>query len=1232
MQRNNVSVASDILKCATCYKPCYDEQERQLGQFLVIPSQTCEHCGALNPVTARFCNYCGQAVQRVAADTAPENATTPATFTPLLPPTPTVTTTLHHAVVAIDWVDWNILSSEDKAKCQNLCQQKGLVFGATRDRETGGYHFLRITHAPDAASCADTAVQLALALTRAVVQAGLMCRIGLDMELAEEKDPLCAIAQRVAAPKNGIVASQRLMNSLLTQYPQQPVDHGVLLTDLMLPKPTSSSLDEQTATADEEFEALPLATSDPANPLNTDATEVINQHDLADKDVLAETVVNTNDLDKVPINEATTIQTEPYTLAETNVATYAPEDSAASYSNTLNLDALEHQAVPHYWQPARGTVPDGGGVQQVSQQLHAIMQNHLQLAERGQLVLLAGHEGAGKTRLVGTVLQQVLQQVLTDDQKEPPCFWLHGQSGPPFAPLGLWQSVISRFYHITPLGMPIEQLRQVIEQQALQPEDFNQQWQMLIGLWFGWQPIRELDASLTIQPRLLASMLMSFFQLLSEHKPLVLLLDDLEEADPASLDVLMELLAMGLCHHLPVLLVITHNSDAEPSGLLSEALKQATHLNLPLPQGEALIQYLEEGPLQAVWGQFPPQLLEQLITLSQGNPLIIEESLRLLFLKGALHPLTGPSLSLEAAEPIAVFTERFAMLPESTQQTAQWFAVIGQPVMAEAMALLAPLSTLADDINTLKEHGIITEDASGGLVFRHRLLQQWVYQTLPEALGKTWHNQLAEKLDAMTDQKRWVPYAFLAEQAELADQLELAAHAWIATGVWSAHLHSLCGFNVAMIRSAQLFKGFEPDGDNMALVMHYLAQMNAHDQPQVTAAVLPADNDPGEAVTTPRPESEKLQQLLTRITSLEAMGQFSNGLTVLGETLDTLSATPDSQQEQLYLFAQQAKWQLALGLLPQADDTLKQHVMPELADPTDHPLHALSWLDAYTTRLHLQLLNCRPELFDTLDLMMSHPYLAQPPVHWQLLMARVFRHQGHDARAQETLNQLQLGDPAEVQLWHIEQALLHNQRGQYEKALGACQVAFNQPLTSEWHRVQLLVAQGEAYLGAEKWEAASQTIKQAVALAMDGQYRLQVLDAKLAWCRALIATQQWPQATKQLQLLWQQCQQPGQVPAWHQYHIAANLAMTLRKQGQVLEAGRLLEPLWKNVTDSRQLPLVAIMAEQVGRFYLAMAKQSETPQAQAQAATQFLQRAQRLWQQMQNPHQANRFNKVLASR
>jgi tetratricopeptide (TPR) repeat protein len=1139
---------------------------------------------------------------------------------PLLSPTPTVTLGLYHAVVAIEWLNWKTLTDTQKTQCQTLCQQKGLVFGATLDRDTGSYQFLRITHAPDAPSCADTAVQLAMALVRAIGQAGLSCRIGLDMELADDKDPLCGIAQRVSAPENGVVASQRLMDSLLTHYPQQPVEHGIWLTDPLTTQassPTSDTFADHAVDGD----AFP-----PPDAITTST--------LSEANVPAD-LTTPNDLP--PNNPETTdnVMAAPAVATDLSPAASAAHTQATAdeaINNPVNLNELEHQAVPVYWQPGDSS-RSSSSVQQVNQQLLALMQNHLQLGEQGQLVVLTGHEGAGKTRLIGTVLQQTLQQVMTDNQTDdPPCFWMHGQAGPPFAPLGLWQSVISRFYHITPLGMPTDQLQQVIGQQALHPDDFNQQWQMLMGIWFGWQPLQGLDDSFVLQPRLLASLLMGFFQLLGQHKPVVLLLDDLEEADSASLDVLMELLAMGLCHQLPVLVIITHNSDAMPIGPWAEALKPAQALHLPLPQGDALTDYLQHGPLQAVWGQFPPPLLEQLCTLSQGNPLIIEECLRLLFLKGALHPLTGPSLSLEAAEPVMVFAERFALLPESTQITAHWFAVIGQPITADIVPLLTPLTQPDEDINHLKEHGILVEDASGGLIFRHRLLQQWVYQTLPEALRQPWHNQLAEKLDILTEEKRWIPYAFLAEQAELADELELAAHAWSAAGVWSAHLHSLTGFNLAMVRSAQLFKNQPHMLDNLSLVMRYLGQINAHDLPHVTTAVLPTQPVAHQDVSASVAESEQLQQWLTRITSQEASGQFSQGLDVLSETLATLSATPDSQQEQVYLYAQQAKWQLALGLLPQADDTLKHHVMPALADATDHPLHALAWLDAYTTRLHMQLLNCRPELFDTLDLMMSHPYLAQPPVHWQLLMARVFRFQGHDTRAQETLNQLQLGDPAEVQLWHIEQAMLHNQRGQFEKALGACHVAFNQPLTSDWHRVQLLIAQGNAYLSVEKWEQASQTIKEAVARAMDGQYRLQVLDAKLLWCRALIATKQWPQADKQLQLLWQQSQQTGQVPVWHQYHVAMSLSETMRKQGQVLEAGRLLEPLWKTVTDSRQLPLVAQMAEQVGRFYMAMAQQSETPKAQAQTAMQFLQRAQRLWQQMQNPYQADKFNRILAPR
>jgi tetratricopeptide (TPR) repeat protein len=1189
---------------------------------LVIPSQPCDQCGALNPVTARFCNYCGQSVTftAIAAPSSPEpvSAQQPVTSGQRLE----MPGGLFHAVLAIDWVDWKTLSDQEKQQCQAIIQQKSLVFGAQLDRQTGGYQFLRVTHTPDAPTCADTVIQLALAIRRAVVQhaainpgvAPLRCKLGADMEPADDKNPLCAIAQRVGAPVNRIVLSQRVQDSVLTHYPTRPADHGV---ELLEPGERAASAGEApflSAPADLPADSLPAAESQGdalMPPVGQEDASTLAEQTMAHvpDDPLA-TPPDTDESQDTP----DLVAPQPTDMA------YQP---APSIPPSLDLTALEHQAIPQYWVPASSAMPlTDSTLQQVSDQLRALCRNHLNGQTAGQLVVFTGHEGSGKTRLVQNIVQEVVQGMPTEDV---PCFWLHGQSGPPFSPLALWQNVISRFYHITPLGLPLDQLQTLFAEQAFPHDAFNAQWQQLIGHWFGCLPLQSLDASYTVQPRLLASMLMAFFQLISQHRPVILMLDDLEEADPASLDLLIELLTMGLCHALPVLVVVTFNQDVTPTGALADAFKTGINLNLPLLQGEALTTYLQEGPLNAVWGQFPPHLLEQITTLSQGNPLIIEECLRLLFLKGALHPLTGPSITLTAADPMAVFMERFDLLPEPDQQVAQWFSVIGQPVVPDAFAMLSGISNAADSLNTLKEHGILVEDPSTGLTFRHRLLQQWVYQSLPEATRLQWHTQLAETLDNLTESRQCVPYAFLAEQAELANELELAAHAWSASGVWAAGLHNLTGFNMAMIRAAQLFNMVlsQPAPHNPAsiasalnLVTQYLAQLNAHDQPHITASVM-ADE--------PAAESDKLHQLLTRVTSQEAMGQFAEGLPILENTLLTLAGTPDTEQEQLYLQTQQAKWHVALGLLPQADDLLKQHVLPRLGETSTHPLHTLSWMDAYSSKVTLQLLACRADVFDTLDLMMSHPYLAHPPISWQLLMASIYRRQGHYTRAQDMLLAIQATDPGDVQTWHIEQAMLYNDLGQFEKSLGTCQIAFGLPLANQWQRVQLMVAQGHALLGAQKWEAASQVIKQAVAFAMDGQYRLQLWDAKVLWCEALIKTSQVDTAAQQLQALWQQA-----LPAAYQYKVAALLAQALLKQGKTLDAGRLLEPLWKTVTDSRQLPLIAAMAEQVGRFYLALSRQSETPKAQIQTGVQFLQRAQRLWEQMHNTHHVNRLKKVLS--
>jgi tetratricopeptide (TPR) repeat protein len=1191
------------------------------------PSLICPQCQAHNPAEAKFCNACGAPLSHnvnthntplttSAEPTPPQDLATWLADEVPSSPSPSMPLADSHAVVAIEWLNWKNLSAQTQQRCHDVVAQKGLVFGATLDRHTHGFSFVRIAHASTPVTAADTAVQLALALRRAMLQQqtdAVDIKLGIDFDPVATSDPLCAVTQRMNAPVNGLLVSAAVAGLLSTPYQQSPMVHGVLLGDVALtPNPNPLPPAAQ----------APLATTKASAP-------------VADSD---EPVADTTTAFETPEYPPTQADTTAAQAQAAQPAEAASSQTAQSQAADQVLAHVADHALPVYWQPAQSLPKSTQAVPQVAQQCLTLLQQFLDNPTAGpRLLVLQGHEGGGKTRLIQTLLRQLNSPTTPEGDAlpengpalAPRCFWLHGESGPVFEPLALWHSVFCRFYTMAPMGQPLQAMYDHITAQQLDPPELNDVWQGLMSMWFRWQPLTPLDATHRIETGALAHVVVQLFQRLCEEHPVVLLLDDLEEADPASIELLLDLLNMGMCQHLPVCVVVTHQADMMPLGPLATALQQGVGLYLPLYQTtEELTRFLQEGPLKTVWDQFPPHLIESVVApISQGNPLVVEECLRLLFLKGALNPLTGPSLTLQANSIEDVFAERFGLLSPQAQHAAQWMAVLGRPLAVPVLAHL--LQTQPDDADlteslaNLVEHGIIQQDAQQTLTFRHRLMLQWVYLTLDEEARTHRHTVLGQQLDALTEAGHYVPFTLIAEQSELAGDNELAAHAWGAVGAWAGHLHSLAGFNMGMLRAATLYDALRPSNpaveEPYQIVTQYLGQMNAVAQPMVTQTL----QDQQEPTT----DAQALQQLLTRCTTNEATGQFAQGINTINATLQKLEGMPNVEGETLYLKSQLAKFQVLLGRLPEADTYLRQQVIPLLGTPalTEHPLHMLAWLDTYTAKLGVQLMQGKPELFDTLDLMTSHPYLQTPPINWLLTLAQVHRMQGRFAQAQQQLEAIHPTEPADWQAWHNEQLALYNDLCQWDKALGVVQLARTKATPSVWHKVQLQLGQATALNGLGQFAQALPIIQQAIADSMDQQYQLHLLHGQWLLGKTLLHTKQLPAATNQLQ----QVLAHPQLPAYYGYLAKAQLAAALRRQGQVAQAGALLEGAWQTVTDTRQLPLVAELAQQVGLFYGALAKQGVHARVHTEKGLQFLQRAKRMWQQMDNPARAQQLAQYL---
>lgn len=249
-----------------------------------------------------------------------------------------------------------------------------------------------------------------------------------------------------------------------------------------------------------------------------------------------------------------------------------------------------------------------------------------------------------------------------------------------------------------------------------------------------------------------------FLSAVAARRPLLLFLDDLHCADPASID-LLHYLARQLAT-IPLLLVTTYRAHeltgSHPLSLvLPSLIGVARSLSLDLAP-------LKDGDARALVGrryQLPPsdeaRLVKYLRARAEGNPFFIGELLRALEEAGVLHlipagwtlgDLTRVCLPVVIKQVIA---GRLARLGEEARTLLALAATIGQEVplaLWSAVAQVEEEALLALVERAVAAH-LLVETATGTAVrFTHVLIREALYEGTLLARRRVWHRRIGEAL------------------------------------------------------------------------------------------------------------------------------------------------------------------------------------------------------------------------------------------------------------------------------------------------------------------------------------------------------------------------------------------------------------------------------------------------------------------------------------------------------
>ncbi len=236
----------------------------------------------------------------------------------------------------------------------------------------------------------------------------------------------------------------------------------------------------------------------------------------------------------------------------------------------------------------------------------------------------------------------------------------------------------------------------------------------------------------------------TFLRRVADQVPLVLLVEDVQAADLASVG-LLERLTSDLVDS-PILLVLS----ARSAGTAAETGQDGilTHLrHLGAVQRLHLVGLDADGvaALATARSERPPpsELLPVLHERSGGNPLFVLELLRFLA-PGELDDVPADVL-LDRLPPAlrVVISARLAELPEATRRCLEAAAVLGREAAAEVVARMLdrPVADVADDLEVAVRAGVL-EHPGGDWFGASRFVHALVRETLEAGLSPARRAQL----------------------------------------------------------------------------------------------------------------------------------------------------------------------------------------------------------------------------------------------------------------------------------------------------------------------------------------------------------------------------------------------------------------------------------------------------------------------------------------------------------
>ena len=443
----------------------------------------------------------------------------------------------------------------------------------------------------------------------------------------------------------------------------------------------------------------------------------------------------------------------------------------------------------------------------------------------GQVVLIVGEPGLGKSRLAYTLKEHVRGQMVEGEVDAPVIEW---RCSPHYQNTGLYPAIdfferALAFGREEPPQSRFDRMLHRLEQYGLARPETVPLWASLLSL-----PTTDRFPLLSLSPARQREetfrALLEWLHIRSARKPVLFVVEELHWVDASTLEFLGQFLAEGL--HDSILTLFTFRPEFKtPWPAVAHQTSLALNRLTRSQAGELM--------RKQTGGALSEELVNQVYDRTGGVPLFVEEFTKMLKESGVLDQAgEGGKQSktlLARAIPASLQDLVMARLEriEGDREVAQLAATLGREFSYELLAAVATVDepTLQAELAKLVQAEILYPKGrppQRTYLFKHALLEDALYNALVKGSRQQFHRRIAEALEARFPQTVETRPEMVAHHFTEAGLPERAVDYWLKAGLRSRERSSEIEAIGHLTRGLEVLAALPESPERDALELQYL--------------------------------------------------------------------------------------------------------------------------------------------------------------------------------------------------------------------------------------------------------------------------------------------------------------------------------------------------------------------------------------------------------------------------